>query len=153
MHTSRNIHGTKERDKLMLKIENMRDVNEVRKKGLLQDAYIEEVERYFKELCESLTGQEDAWKNHSMEQSGSILILQNPVDIEQLEDYGIEGWGTDEAAVFPEFCTIVRLENEGVSFRLIKVFVLLNNECMLVMYIEEGLLDEGVEKWLKEFVI
>lgn len=138
----------------MIIIKTHTDIVEVRNKRQLPETYIDELEQYFKELSESMTGEEDAWRIHNLEEDGPIIVIEKGDDIQDLQIYGIEMETGGLMGTWPEFCNSVTLyEGEQGTIELWKLFLLLTNDFMLVFYIEKGIFGPKFDAWASEYIV
>ena len=134
----------------MLKIKTIEDIRRIRTEKLLPEALAAELERYFKELCESLSGEEDAWSTCDLEEDGPILVMQPGVDDPRnMGLYGLtqECGGLYDAPI--EFTSMVKLD----GMELFKTILVLNNSFCLAIYSEVGKFGPEFDKHLRGYLI
>lgn len=134
----------------MITIRTIGDIRRLREESLLQEEFIAELERDFKEITGSLTGREDAWETHDLEEDGPILMLQPGVDDPgDLGEYGLtrECGSLYEAPI--EFTSLVRLS----AMELFRTVLVLNNSFCLVIYSEAGKFGPELDDLLREHLI
>ena len=126
----------------MIRINTYEDIENQRKGNKLSETFLNELERYFKDIVESLTDDADAWRTYDLKAEGPIWILEPDTDNpENLPDLG----SLYEAPI--EFTSVVKLTREEY-FRTILV---LDNEYCLVVFSEIGgfpKLDELLQNYL-----
>ncbi|MDT3700901.1 MAG: hypothetical protein RO469_15940 [Thermincola sp.] len=59
----------------MITIKTMADIYNMRGKGQFPEAFVAELEQYFKDLAEHLTGEKDSWPDFNLRMDGPILVL------------------------------------------------------------------------------
>ncbi len=119
----------------MIKIKTISDLERIRADNQIPEAIVIEIERYFKELCYGLTGEEDAWMINNLESDGPILVLEPGVDNpSDLKAYGMTAECGGIFAVPVEFTEKVVLDN----LELFKTLILLDNSFCLTIFSQAG---------------
>ena len=134
----------------MLIINTNTDIKKIKQKSLLHNALIQELEQYFKEITESLTGDAKAWKTYNIEEDGSIIVLQPEIDDpSNIEEFGFskENGGLFEAPI--EFVILISLE----EIEFYKTTIVINNSCCIVIFSEKGKFQEDFDQFLEEYIL
>ena len=134
----------------MLEIKTIEDILRNRTEKLLPIALATELERYFRELAESLTGRQDTWETHDLKEDGPILVMQPGVDDpKDLGAYGMtrEFGGLYEAPI--EFTSMVKLD----GMELFKTILVLNNSFCLAIYSEVSKFGPKFDEHLRGYLI
>lgn len=131
----------------MLKIRTIRDIRKIRAESLIQEEIVVEIERYYKELCFGLTGEEDAWMIYDLESEGPILVLEPRVD----DPHNIKAYGMTKKkggifGVPVEFTEKVVLD----CLELFKTLIVLDNSFCLTIYSQVGQFGQAFDDFLSE---
>lgn len=131
----------------MLTIKTMADIHSICEKGQLPKVFVNELEQYFKDLAEHLTGEKEAWETFNLQMDGPILILQPGMD--DPGDLGAYGLNKDNGGLYEapiEFTDLIELG--GIS--LFKTVLLLDNEYCLTIFCEVGKFGREFDDYLLE---
>lgn len=131
----------------MLKVNTLEDIRRIGSENLLPKPYVEELERYFKEVVESITG-EKIWSTYNIEGEGSILILQKDDDIYDYKELGLTREYGGIFGATPEFADIIEIE----GMKLFRIVVVCDNSCAVVIFAEAGQLGEEFDEWIMEYL-
>ena len=127
----------------MIRINTYEDIEKLRQRKELSEELLDELEQYFKEVVESLTDDNKAWKAHDLSAEGPFWILEPGVDDpENLTNFG----SLLEAPI--EFTSLVRLTDTDY-FRAVLV---LDNEYCLVVFSEVGRFGE-LDNHLTQYLV
>jgi len=130
----------------MLKIKTIKDIKRIRKQELLPLVLVEELERYFKEICHSITGDDEVWKTCSIAKHGPILILeQGKDDPNNITEHSI-GSIFDAPIEFTNKITLDGME-------LFQTVLVLNNSFCLVIYIEKAKFGNELDEYLSQYLV
>lgn len=132
----------------MLTIKTLRDIHRIRKENLLPQAVMDEIEQYFRDLTENLTGEEDAYLTYNLEMDGPILVLQANID----DPYDLPCYGMTKEygglfSVPIEFTSRVKIGNTD----WFKTYILLDNDFCLILYSEVGRFGEEFDQYLSDY--
>lgn len=131
----------------MLIINTMKDIQKIQKERLLPQVLVEELEKYFKELVENITGKNN-WNTYSLEHDGSIIVLDNTDNPHDLKEIGFHKVHGGIFSSYPEFANIIELEGESYY----KIIIVCNNSYALVVYSRVGQFGEEFEHWIQEYL-
>lgn len=106
-----------------------------------------EIEHYFKDLSESLTGEKDGWQTCNLGLEGPILVFEPGTDDHsKLGDYGL-AWECHGDFWLPiEFTSLIKLQ----SMELFKTLIVLDNSFCLTIYSQVGQFGQAFDDFLSE---
>ncbi len=131
----------------MLTIKTIEDIHRIRVKGQLPEVFVAELEQYFKDLAEHLTGEKDTWPTFNLQLDCPILALQPGVD--DPGNLGAYGMTKDYDGIYGapiEFTDLLDLE--GIS--LFKTVLVLDNDYCLTIFSEVGRFGREFDDYLLE---
>ena len=127
-------------------IKTWQDIEILEDAEVLNGDYLKEIKEYFRQLHQALGPDEELEAFRLDWPEGFIVILEEGDNPRGLSTVGLSGLERGIIDSRPEFVERIQLKN----INLIKVSVLLDNECMMTYFQEEGIHDGEVEEWLKE---
>jgi nitrate reductase NapAB chaperone NapD len=125
----------------------MQDIRKIKLEQQLPQVLVEELEKYFKELVENLTGKKN-WNIYSIEHDGSIVVLENTDNPHDLDEIGFSKAHGGIFSSYPEFANTIELEGESYY----KIIIVCNNSYALVVYSKVGQFGEEFEHWIQEYI-
>lgn len=131
----------------MLTIKTIQDILWIKNERLLPEEMFLEIEQYFKDLTESLTGEPDGWQTYNLELDGPILVLEPGADdLSKLANHGLT-WECNGAPWLPiEFTSLIKLQ----SMELFKTLIDLDNSFCLTIYSQVGQFGQAFDDFLAE---
>ena len=131
----------------MLTIKTIQDIRRIQNERLLPEEMFLEIEQYFKDLVESLTGEPDGWQTYNLELDGPILVLEPGADdLSKFANHGLT-WESNGAPWLPiEFTSIVKLQ----GMELFKTLIVLDNSFCLTIYSQVGQFGQAFDDFLVE---
>ncbi len=131
----------------MIIINTMEDIQKVKREKRITDSLVIELEQYFKEITESFTGTNN-WNTFSLEEHGSIIILEQTDDPHDLEEIGYPKENGGLFSSFPEFVNIIELEEESYY----KIVIICGNSYGIVVYSKVGAFGKEFKNWVSEYL-
>lgn len=131
----------------MITIKTIQDIQKIQNERLLPKEMFLEIEQYFKDLAESLTGEKDGWKTCNLELDGPIFVLEPGIDdLSKLAKYSLN-WDFNGDFWLPiEFTSLIKLQ----SMELFKTLIVQDNSFCLTIYSQIGQFGQAFEDFLSE---
>lgn len=129
----------------MIIINTMDDIQKLRNKNRVDKHLVEELEKYFKELTRSFTGT-DNYNTFSLKDEGSIIILEESDNPQDLEEIGFPREHGGVFSTYPEFADLLQIGNVNYY----KIVIVCSNSYGIVVYSRVGQFGEEFEKWVSE---
>jgi hypothetical protein len=134
------------RQEALLCIRTKEEIRRVREGRLLPVAFCEELETYFKEVVENLTGDAEAWATYDLSGDGPLFVLQPGVD--NPADLGAAGLPKEFGGLFGapiEHACLLKLGD----LQVFRVLVVANNEYAIEIYAQVGGFGEKLDRHLR----
>lgn len=131
----------------MYVIQTKQDLDILRKANVIQEKYMEIVEKQFMNLYKNLGEEEGILLDEfSLADEGQIILLELGDNLRNLGVIGLDSSG-GLIKVIPEFINEIELGELTVY----EVIILYNNEFAVTIYIPKEIVDEELMKWIDEY--
>lgn len=127
-------------------IKSEEDIYLLRKYNVLEKGYLKQIEEYFRQLFKALSRGESYEDFRMGWPEGFLVILEKGDNLKDLETVGLNYVDDGLLGAMPEFVEEINLKD----FKIYKINVLLDNECMMTYFTKKGIHDKGIESWLLE---
>ncbi|AWI03122.1 hypothetical protein [Clostridium drakei] len=130
----------------MFVIQTKQDLDVLKKANVINQKYMEVVEKQFMNLYKNL-GEEGILLNEfSLTDEGEIILLEIGDNLRNLSVIGLDPTG-GLLEVIPEFINEIEIE-ESILYEVIIAY---NNQFAITLYVPAAIVDKEIMEWIEEY--